>query len=381
MLIDRRAITVLKKLKSNNIEAYIVGGAVRDYLLRRRPSDYDICYNAEINELYRIFKGFKIYETGIKYGTVTLNYKGLLIELTRFRTEECYVDGRHPKSVNFVGNIKEDLLRRDFTINALALDYKGNVLDLFGGKNDLKNGIIKAVGNPHERFKEDALRIMRAYRFAARFDFLIEEKTAAAILKENQGLKTLSKERITEELKQILAGEYFYKIFDELLLSLSPIIDSDKLNTETNKTMLKKASKELIFPLFIVLFNCKNTLRLSNKERKIITVLKEFDSKKSINVPKLFLNYEQYEIALVLEFLNLKNLLSKEDKEQYDTIIKKGLHKKAKALKIDGNDLMALGFTATKISEIKQLLMLLILEEKIKNKKSDLIKYIKENCK
>ena len=141
MLLDRRALTVLKKLNKNGIDAFIVGGTVRDYLLNKKPHDYDVCYNAEISEIFRIFKGFSIYETGIKYGTVTLNFKGLLIELTRFRTEDIYLDNRHPKSVNFVSDIKTDLSRRDFTINAMALNKNKAITDIFGGKSDLEKGV------------------------------------------------------------------------------------------------------------------------------------------------------------------------------------------------------------------------------------------------
>ena len=381
MLIDPRALAVLKKLNKNNIEAYIVGGAVRDYLLNKRPQDYDICYNAEIKELYKIFKGHKIYETGIKYGTITLNYNGLLIELTRFRTEKGYADSRHPTKVSFVNEIKEDLLRRDFTINALALNYKGEITDEFGGKGDLEKGIIKAVGNPKERFTEDALRILRAYRFAARFDFKIEEGTKRAIEEEKEGLKALSKERVTAEIKEILKGKYFYKIFDEFLSAISPIINTEKTEKERLSELLSASSEKLKFPLFVAFLDCENSLRLSNNEQKTVDALKPFLTAKVVEIAPLFLDYNLEETALIFELLELQNAISPEQKAAYCRIIKKGLYKKSQRLKIDGNDLMNLGFLGKEITKIKTDLMLLILQEKIKNKKSVLIKYVKENYK
>ena len=381
MLLDRKAIAVLKKLNKNGIEAFIVGGAVRDYLLNKKPHDYDICYNAEISEIYRIFKGFNIYETGIKYGTVTLKYKGLLIELTRFRTEDLYLDNRHPKQVNFVDDIAKDLSRRDFTINAMAIDKDKNITDIYGGKQDLKNGIIKAVGNPNERFLEDALRILRAFRFASRFGFEIDAETAKAIFSQKAGLKALAKERITEEIKEILVGEYFEKVFCEFLKASQDIINTENIDKFACLNVLKKVRKELRFLYFVFLFNCENALRLSGKEQRILNILNECKNTQKPDICKLFLNYELDEISIILEYFSLYGALTEEIKNQYSFIIKKGLNRQIKDLKINGNDLKELGFKGAEISKIKTDLQLLILQNKIKNKKLALIKYVKENYK
>lgn len=381
MLLDRRAITVLKKLNKNNIQAYIVGGAVRDYLLNIKPHDYDICYNAEINEIYKIFKGYPIYETGIKYGTITLNYKGLLIELTRFRTEELYLDNRHPKSVNFVDDIEKDLSRRDFTINAMALDKHKRLTDIYGGKKDLETGIIKAVGNADERFLEDALRILRAFRFASRFGFEIEEETKAAIINQKDGLKSIAKERLSEEAKEFFKGKYFYKVFFDFVNAAESIINTENINTKASLEVLKRVSPDLKFLYFVFLFNCQSSFRLSGKELKILKLLKECEQTKSLDIYKLFLNYELNEISIILEYFSLYNLLTDEIKAKFSFIIKKRLNKQIKRLKINGYDLEKIGFKGTEISKIKDELKLLILQNKIKNNKLALIKYAKNNYK
>lgn len=381
MLIDKRAIKVLKALNKNNIEAYIVGGAVRDYLLNLSPSDYDICYNGEIKRLYEIFKGYKIYETGIKYGTVTLNYKGLLIELTRFRSEECYLDSRHPKAVNFVNDIKADLSRRDFTINAMCLDKEKNIVDIFCGKEDLENGVVKAVGNPDERFLEDALRILRAFRFASRFGFEIENKTKEAIFNQKGGLKKIAKERITEEVKEILIGANLNKVFFDFLKACEDLILIDGVNTQNALDILKRVRPNLRFLYFTLLFNREDAFRLSGKEQKYLNILKTCQKTETPNIYELFFNYEPEEISLVLEYFSLNNKLSKEAKTQCAQIFKKGLYKQIKKLKINGYDLEKLGLYGAEISKIKKELSLLILQNKIKNNKGALIKYVKEKAK
>ena len=381
MLLDQRALTVLRKLNKNGIDAFIVGGAVRDYLLKQKPHDYDICYNAEISEIYKIFKGFNIYETGIKYGTVTLNYKGLLIELTRFRTEDLYLDNRHPKQVNFVNNIEKDLSRRDFTINAMAIDKDKNITDIYGGNQDLKNGVIKAVGNADERFSEDALRILRAFRFSSRFGFKLEENTKKAILNNKDRLKSIAKERITEEIKEILNGKNFHLVFFEFVDAVDRIIETNGIDIAASRNILKKVSYELRFLYFVFLFNCENALRLSGKELRILNILRQCQSTEKLDIYNLFLNYELKEVSIILEYFAIENKLSAQAQNEYAFIIKKHLNKKAQGLKINGHDLEKLGFKGAEISKIKNDLRLLILQNKIKNKKSTLIKYVKENFK
>lgn len=177
MKLNASAQFVLDKLNQSNYKAYIVGGTVRDFLLHKDNTDIDITTNALPDQVKEVFKGYKIFDTGIKHGTVSLLINGKLIEITTFRKDENYLDKRHPSSIKFVSTLREDLLRRDFTINAMA--YNKRIYDYYGGREDLANKIIRAVGNANERFREDALRILRALRFSSVLGFTIEEKNEA----------------------------------------------------------------------------------------------------------------------------------------------------------------------------------------------------------
>lgn len=193
---------ILNKFYDNNFEAFIVGGCVRDNLLRKTPHDYDITTNALPNEIELLFE--KTVPTGIKHGTITVIINNTPFEVTTYRTDGEYLNNRKPKSVKFVTNIKEDLARRDFTINALAYNPKLGLKDFFYGKEDLKNKIIRCVGIPDKRFNEDALRILRAIRFSCQLNFEIEINTLNSIKKNFILIKNISKERIRDEFSKIL---------------------------------------------------------------------------------------------------------------------------------------------------------------------------------
>ncbi|PIE97584.1 MAG: polynucleotide adenylyltransferase [Treponema sp.] len=187
-------------------QVFLVGGAVRDFFLGKKPPDYDLASDAKPEDVMRIFK--KVLPTGIAHGTVTILYKGLNIECTTFRADGDYSDARHPDNVNYVASIEEDLSRRDFTVNAMAVSLpKGNIVDPFNGASDLKKCIIQTVGNPDKRFSEDALRLMRAVRFATKLNFQIEEKTFDAISKLHENIKSVSIERVRDEFSKILLSE------------------------------------------------------------------------------------------------------------------------------------------------------------------------------
>jgi len=197
---------VLNRLRERGYEAYAVGGCVRDSLLGMVPGDWDICTAALPKETEACFTDCRVIETGLKHGTVTVLWEGESFEITTFRTDGNYVNHRRPEQVTFVPSLREDLLRRDFTINAMAAGPEGEILDFFGGREDLKNGVIRCVGDPDQRFREDALRILRAMRFAARLGFSVEPETAAAMERNRELLRDISGERIYQELCGILTG-------------------------------------------------------------------------------------------------------------------------------------------------------------------------------
>lgn len=211
---------VIERLEAAGYEAYIVGGCVRDALLQKEPYDYDITTSATPEEMKAALSGFKIIDTGIKHGTLTVLSEGHPIETTTFRCDGEYTDHRRPDSVIFTRILKEDLARRDFTVNALAYSERTGLVDLYGGREDLEKGIIRCVGEPERRFDEDALRIMRGLRFASNLDFKIEEKTVAAMEKLSHLLSYVSAERIAVELKKLLCG----KAVERVLLEHSRII-------------------------------------------------------------------------------------------------------------------------------------------------------------
>ncbi len=200
------AAALLDALHAAGYAAYAVGGCVRDSLLGRTAHDWDLCTSALPQQVMELFGAEQCIPTGLQHGTVTIKYGGQLYETTTFRTEGSYTDGRHPDAVQFVPDVREDLARRDFTINAMAYNEAEGLVDPFGGQADLQNGLLRAVGEPQQRFTEDALRILRLYRFAARFGFALDAATARAARQLAPHLECISAERIQEELAKLLAA-------------------------------------------------------------------------------------------------------------------------------------------------------------------------------
>lgn len=228
--LDPGAAALLTRLHAAGYAAYAVGGCVRDSLLGQTPHDWDLCTSATPEQVLELFGEAHCIPTGLQHGTVTVKHGGELYEITTFRTEGAYSDGRHPDHVAFVPDVKEDLARRDFTINAMAYNAEEGLIDPFGGQNDLAAGIVRAVGEPQRRFEEDALRILRLYRFAARFGFAIDPATGQAARALCRHLDCVSEERIAEELSRLLAapapGAYLEA---EVLAVIFPELDAAEL--------------------------------------------------------------------------------------------------------------------------------------------------------
>lgn len=228
--LDPGAAALLTRLHAAGHAAYAVGGCVRDSLLGQTPHDWDLCTSATPEQVLKLFGEAHCIPTGLQHGTVTVKHGGELYEITTFRTEGAYSDGRHPDHVAFVPDVKEDLARRDFTINAMAYNAEEGLIDPFGGQSDLAAGIVRAVGEPQRRFEEDALRILRLYRFAARFGFAIDPATGQAARALCRHLDCVSEERIAEELSRLLAapapGAYLEA---EVLAVIFPELDAAEL--------------------------------------------------------------------------------------------------------------------------------------------------------
>jgi len=206
---------IIKCLNSGGHRADVVGGCVRDFLIGKAPIDYDITTDASPDRMKELFRNFRTVDTGIKHGTLTVMVDGAPYEVTTYRRDGEYTDHRHPETVDFTENLAEDLARRDFTMNAIAYNEEDGFTDIFGGIEDIKNGIIRAVGDPNKRFEEDALRILRAVRFSSSLDFKIEEKTALAVREKADLVRHVSGERIFVEWKKLLSGVAAYRVLSD----------------------------------------------------------------------------------------------------------------------------------------------------------------------
>ena len=271
---------LLNRLRDKGFEAYVVGGCVRDSVLQITPHDWDICTSATPDVVTKIFSDCEVIETGIKHGTVTVLLKSDIndskdtFEITTYRIDGEYKDNRHPEQVTYTSDLELDLARRDFTINAMAYNIDG-IVDPYGGEQDIKDMVIRCVGNPDDRFKEDALRIIRAVRFSLRFGFRIEDETFAAMRRNIILLKNISKERVCDEMTKILSDKGLYGqihsnffletlyFFIEIIKSLS--VEQLNIGNETIALDLLGTSNNLNLRLAIIFRNTN-----------VIDVLKHF---------------------------------------------------------------------------------------------------------
>lgn len=252
MTLSPGALEALSILTAAGFESYLVGGAVRDLLLHRTPHDYDIATSATPEEMLPLFE--RTINTGARFGSVTVLLRGEQIEITTFRSDGVYLDGRRPESVHFSREIGEDLLRRDFTVCAMALAPDGKLIDPTGGQQDLAARVIRAVGDPRERFREDALRILRALRFSSTLDFTLDGATLHAALAERERLRKVSAERILSELLKLLTGRgaervilLCYPILEVVLPGLSRLAGLEMHNPAHAYDVLTHTAKAVSF--------------------------------------------------------------------------------------------------------------------------------------
>ena len=316
------AINVLEKFNEAGYEAYFVGGCVRDYLLNDEFSDIDITTNALPDEVKQIFR--KSIDTGIQHGTVTILVNGDSFEVTTFRTEDEYIDHRTPEKVEFVSDLKEDLDRRDFTINAMALDSNGKLYDYHCGERDLRNKVIKTVNNPNERFFEDALRMLRAFRFSSKLGFEIEENTLKAIKNNAELIKFVSIERIVNEFRKLLTGRGNKRslelLLDSKLNNYIPFLDEiSRIIDFSNYTFCQ--SLYILSKINDISFEKLKELKLSNKEIKQIKIYEKINEDFSSNVPLEIILYN-YDVNDVTFIASYSNYCDKEDIEKIKLPIK-----------------------------------------------------------
>ena len=252
IFIPKEVSFLIDTIYENGYEAFMVGGCVRDSILNLTPNDYDITTSATPQEIMNIFKDYKIIDTGIKHGTVSIILNNNIYEITTYRIEGEYENNRRPKNVEFTSNIEEDLKRRDFTINAMAYNEQFGIVDKFNGLEDLQKRIIKTVGNPDERFEEDGLRMIRAIRFSSKLGFSIDENTLNSIYKNAYIIKNISIERINDEFTKTLVSDNPQNI---ILLYKTKILENLGIHCNLNGYYYKELERDIN-----ILKSCDNNL-------------------------------------------------------------------------------------------------------------------------
>ncbi len=438
MFISKDAQNLIQKLQSCGYQAYAVGGVVRDFLMGKKCSDTDITTSATPDKVIECFKDYKVFLTGLKHGTVTVVLNGKNYEITTFRKERGYTDNRHPDGVDFTSSLKEDLVRRDFTINAMAYNEDDGVIDLYGGQQDINDKIIRAVGNPDERFKEDALRILRALRFASRLNFKIEKETKIAILKNAHLLKNISVERIYSELTGILLGNGVEEVlleYKEIIFTVVPKLkDCDgflqkskyhKYDVYTHIVKSVSASKKDKIIRWALLLhdiekpNCfsidengaghfyghqvksaktaEEILRYFKADNFTVSTVSSLiylhDTKTELTRAEIKwqMSKHSYEFLKLLTGVRIGDALAHaspyaqnrvKNAKAYLTVVKDVLNSKEcytlKQLAVNGKDIKNLDFKGEKIKEKLLFLLKAVIDGKVKNEKDELLRYAYE---
>lgn len=403
------AVYCIERLEANDFAAYVVGGAVRDIFLERKISDLDLATSALPEEIHRVFSNFRMIDTGIEHGTVTLilpaaNKVNFHLEVTTFRVESTYSDARHPDQVAFTNSLTEDLARRDLTINAMAWHPKNGIVDPYGGQKDLARRILKAVGQPEKRFQEDALRILRTLRLAAELGFSIENHTEKALLDKQQRLLFVAPERLYVEFSRLLTGNYAVQVIDKYWQVIAVFLPEFNFfaNSEFRDQYLPQLNQlsqlfvERLAYLAAVFQLEKKTasgpipdqavsicrrLKCSKKMTEELVLLSGY-SAKSITATKISVDAVRQKLAAAdrsfEDILKLKKLLGQPDTQikklrEIDLELQAANLQGLKSLAIDGHDLIAMGFRGESVGTALNRLYEAVLCEGLANKKSALL--------
>ena len=432
-------VNILKAINilcGSGFEAWVVGGCVRDMIMGKTPADYDITTNALPEQTMECFKNYRVVETGIKHGTVTVVMDGENIEITTYRVDGEYLDNRRPENVKFTRSLEEDLKRRDFTMNAIAFSPKKGIFDPLGGEQDIKDELIRCVGDPDKRFNEDGLRILRALRFSSQTGFKIDSATTCSIRKNKNLIKNLSAERIFVELKKLLCGVnahkvirdyvdvigvfipeilptvgfeqntkyHCYDVFEHTLKALENSIKTEVVrlavflhdvgkpkafSPDADGTAHFKGHAQIGAEMARNIFerlksdnDTKNTVCDLISEHSIRVkvnelALKKYISKKGFDFIKLLLKVKKADnSAKAPEYCNPEEL--NEVEKLVDKIEKSGCPLFLRDLKMSGSDLVELGISGRKVGETLEALLDLVIEEKTLNKKEVLTQKAKE---
>lgn len=400
IVLEPGAAALLDELHRAGFGAYAVGGCVRDSLLGLAPHDWDLCTAARPGQVMELFGEDRCIPTGLQHGTVTVKRDGKLYEITTFRTEGRYSDGRHPDSVAFVPDLREDLARRDFTINAMAYSAEEGLCDPFGGREDLARGVVRAVGEPLRRFGEDALRILRLYRFAARFGFAIDEATEAAAKQLASHLDCVSAERIEEELNKLLAapqpGAY---LEPEVLAFVLPELPPEELTKARRRIDDLPAGTEQVSARWAALLlplgetgarKALKRLKCSNARIDGAAVLvRECGEKTPDALDKCDLCLQakrllgKYDLHTVRQLTALWTALAPEEKASFDALraeaealTAQGICCRISQLAVNGRDLMAAGAApGPGLRRVLEALLEEVITGRLPNEKTELLAF------
>ncbi len=381
---------IIEKLNSFGKRADIVGGSVRDFLLGKKPYDFDITTDATPVEMREIFSDFKTLDIGIKHGTLTVIYEDVPYEITTYRVESEYVDHRHPTSVSFSRRLIDDLSRRDFTMNAICYNERDGFTDAFSGIEDIKNKIIRAVGNPYERFEEDALRIMRALRFSATLGFAIEDNTKSALVEKAHLLSFISKERILAEWRRLIKGDYAHEVIREYSSLIMKILCLDKEPCLIDKKAFRSLTPELReISIFLkeedpqgAFVRFAEALGIERRARRLGEELLSSPFTAMPTITELRFSFSLIGVESTEKKLSLYGAyydfaITSDDRIEIEKA--KTLAYKISSLDINGTEIMSLGIRGGAVGEWLKTLLELVIRDKIENKKDMLLAYIKAN--
>lgn len=365
---------VSEKLNRAGQEAYLVGGCVRDHCMGRPPHDYDITTSALPEEMLRIFKEERVIETGVQHGTVTVLTADGPVEVTTYRQDGTYSDHRHPDGVTFTRSLREDLARRDFTMNAMAMDAAGEIVDPFGGRVDIKAGLIRCVGEADRRFEEDALRILRGLRFAARLGFTLEPETAAAMHRKKQLLLKIAHERVFTELSGLLMGEHAAKVLEAHWEVIAVVLPELKPALERVDALPPRPAMRLA-----ALLEPESAGEVLNRlkvpgafRQEVLMLVREQENicpPERIPVCRRCAELGAGDFIKLCEFQ--RNDAAKSLAEQ---LVREGACLSVRQLAVSGRDLQELGYRGPAIGKMLADLLEQVMEEKLPNEREELLK-------
>ncbi len=373
---------IISTIEAAGHTAFSVGGCVRDMLMGKTPSDYDIASSAPCEVIESLFA--KTVPTGIKHGTVTVIENGVPYEVTRFRVDGEYHDNRHPKDVSFTSDFALDLSRRDFTINAIGYNSSYGVYDIFGGREDIKKQIIRAVGDPNQRFLEDALRILRAVRFASVLEFYIEEKTKKALIENAALLGNIAAERVAVELIKTLGGKRPSHIADIIKAGGLKAFgiknyNCKELDSIPNIPLLRLAV--ICFTGSADVEEVAKSLKLSNKQKTQLVAYHKLLTLENLELQIVKPFAEHVEYATLEQAVIAYGIANSCDAEKLSKKVKKAAQNNepycVSMLKISGNDLIEIGFSGSRIGKVQSVLLQEVLKNPQKNNKQSLTELAK----